>query len=79
MVAADDGLGKRSRNGKIDKIPYVLVVGDDDVAARTIGVNIRTDMQAEGAPDVERDVPLDGFVARFQAEVADAETAALQA
>ena len=36
-------------------------------------------MQVEGAPDVDRDVPLDGFVARFQAEVADAETAALQA
>jgi hypothetical protein len=54
-------------------------VGDDDVAARTVGVNVRTDMQAEGAPDVERDVPLDGFVERFQAEVADAQTAALQA
>ncbi|MFT5979001.1 MAG: threonyl-tRNA synthetase [Ilumatobacter sp.] len=79
MAVADDGLGKRIRNGKIDKIPYVLVVGDDDVAARTVGVNVRTDMQAEGAPDVERDVPLDGFVARFQAEVADAQTAALQA
>jgi len=77
--AADDGLGKRIRTGKIDKIPYVLVVGDDDVAARTVGVNIRTDMQAEGAPDVERDVGLDAFIARFEAEVADAETAALQA
>jgi threonyl-tRNA synthetase len=79
MVAADDGLGKRIRNGKVEKLPYVLVVGDDDIAARTVGVNVRADMQEEGAPDVERDVPLDDFVARFEAEVSDATNAALQA
>lgn len=79
MVAADDGLGKRIRNGKVEKLPYVLVVGDDDVAARTVGVNVRADMQSEGAPDVERDVPLDDFVSRFEGEVADATDAALQA
>ena len=32
--AADEPLGKRIRNAKMEKIPYVLVVGDDDVAAR---------------------------------------------
>ena len=79
MVAADDGLGKRIRNGKVEKLPYVLVVGDDDVASRTVGVNVRADMQSEGAPDVERDVPLDDFVSRFEGEVADATDAALQA
>lgn len=78
-VAADDGLGKRIRNGKVEKLPYVLVVGDDDVAERTVGVNVRTDMQIEGAPDVERDVALDDFVARFEGEVAAATDAALQA
>ena len=79
MVAADDGLGKRIRNGKVEKLPYVLVVGDDDVSERTVGVNVRTDMQIEGAPDVERDVALDDFVARFEGEVAAATDAALQA
>ena len=79
MVAADDGRGKRIRNGKVEKLPYVLVVGDDDVASRTVGVNVRADMQSEGAPDVERDVPLDDFVSRFEGEVADATDAALQA
>ena len=79
MVAADDGLGKRIRNGKVEKLPYVLVVGDDDVAERTVGVNVRADMQIEGAPDVERDVALDDFVSRFEGEVAAATDAALQA
>ncbi|MEY4223490.1 MAG: threonyl-tRNA synthetase [Actinomycetota bacterium] len=62
VVAADDQLGKRIRNGKIEKIPYVLVVGDSDVANGTVGVNAR------GA-DVERDVPLTAFVDRLASDV----------
>ena len=34
VVDANDQLGKRIRSAKLEKIPYVLVVGDDDVAAR---------------------------------------------
>jgi len=68
--AADDGLGKRIRNAKLEKIPYVLVVGDDDVAAGTVGVNPRG-----GA--VERGVPVQGFVEQFLREIAEAESAAL--
>ena len=41
MIAADDQLGKRIRSSKMEKIPYILVVGDDDVAAGTVGVNPR--------------------------------------
>jgi threonyl-tRNA synthetase len=69
---ADDGLGKRIRNAKMEKIPYVLVVGDDDVAARTVGVNPR-------GGDVVRDVPMTQFVADLRAEIADAELVALDA
>jgi len=67
---ADDGLGKRIRSAKLEKIPYVLVVGDDDVAAGTVGVNPR-------GGEVERGVALDAFIALFRAEVTDAESAAL--
>ncbi len=69
---ADDGLGKRIRNAKMEKIPYVLVVGDDDVAGDTVGVNPR-------GGEVERGVPLTGFVEQFLREIADAESAALGA
>ncbi len=69
---ADDGLGKRIRNAKLEKIPYVLVVGDDDVAAGTVGVNPR-------GGEVERGVPVQRFVEQFLAEIADAESAALGA
>ncbi len=69
---ADDGLGKRIRNAKLEKLPYVLVVGDDDVAAGTVGVNPR-------GGEVERGVDVDVFVERFLAEVGEAESAALGA
>jgi threonyl-tRNA synthetase len=64
VVEASDQLGKRIRAAKLEKIPYVLVVGDDDVAAGTLGVNPR-------GGDVERGVPLETFVERIGTEVAE--------
>jgi threonyl-tRNA synthetase len=64
MVEADEPLGGRIRRAKMDKVPHVLVVGDDDVAAGTVGDNPR-------GGEVDRDVPLDELVGRLQAEVAD--------
>jgi threonyl-tRNA synthetase len=61
---ADEPLGKRIRKAKLEKIPYVLVVGDDDVAAKTVGVNER------GSKDPDRGVALDAFVARVVEDVA---------
>ena len=48
----------------------MLVVGDDDVAAGTVGVNPR-------GGEVQRGVALDDFVAQFLDEVGEAEIAAL--
>ena len=56
--AADEPLGARVRKAKLEKVPYVLVVGDDDVAAGTVGVNSREKERPE------RGVPLDDFLGR---------------
>ncbi len=63
LVEATDQLGRRIRTAKMEKIPYVLVVGDDDVAAGTLGVNPR-------GGEVERGVAVDAFVQRVHDEVA---------
>ena len=63
QIEATDQLGKRIRTAKMEKIPYVLVVGDDDVTAATVGVNPR-------GGEVERGVTLDAFVQRVHDEVA---------
>jgi threonyl-tRNA synthetase len=60
---AEEPLGARIRKAKLEKVPYVLVVGDSDVAAGTVGVNAR------GSEDPERDVDVDAFAARLHAEV----------
>lgn len=38
---ANESLGKKIRNAKTEKIPYLLVVGDKEVEARTISVDSR--------------------------------------
>jgi threonyl-tRNA synthetase len=72
VVGAVDPLGKRIRAAKLEKLPYVLVVGDDDVAAGTVGVNPR-------GGEVERGVEVETFVARFADEVAVATSHAFTA
>ncbi|MDQ6784874.1 MAG: threonine--tRNA ligase [Actinomycetota bacterium] len=63
VVAADEPLGGRVRRGKIEKVPYVLVVGDDDVKAGTVGVNRR------GQDRPERGVATEAFATMLADEV----------
>ncbi|MET0422190.1 MAG: His/Gly/Thr/Pro-type tRNA ligase C-terminal domain-containing protein, partial [Acidimicrobiia bacterium] len=55
-----DTLGARVRDAKMQKVPYVLVVGDSDVDHDTVGLNVR------GSERPERDVAVDDFVARLR-------------
>jgi threonyl-tRNA synthetase len=61
---ADEKLGARIRKAKLLKIPYVLVVGDDDVAAGTVGVNRR------GSERPDRGVELTDFTSALELEIA---------
>ena len=72
MIGANDALGKRIRSSKIEKLPYILVVGDDDVAATTVGVNPR-------GGEVERGVGLTEFIERITDEVVASTDRALTA
>ncbi len=58
-----DTLGARVRRAKTEKVPYVLVVGDEDAETGTVGVNQR------GSDSPERGVTVDDFVDRLAAEV----------
>jgi threonyl-tRNA synthetase len=61
---ATEPLGSRIRKAKLEKIPYVVVVGDEDVAAGTLGINSR------GTNDPERGVTVGEFADRLVDEVA---------
>ncbi len=62
---ANEPLGARIRRAKMEKVPYILVVGDDDVASGTVGVNAR------GANDPERGVSVEDFCSRLRHEIDD--------
>ena len=62
-VDEDGGpLGGRIRHHRTMRVPYVLVVGDDDVAAGTVGLNPR-------GGEVVRGVPVDDAVTRLREQV----------
>lgn len=67
IAHAEEQLGKRIRTAKVEKIPYVLVVGDSDVENGTVGVNPR-------GGDVHRDVPISAFIDSLRTEVAEGES-----
>jgi len=58
-------LGARIRRAKIEKVPYILVVGDEDAEAGTVGVNKR------GSDRPDKGVHVDAFVEQLAAEVAE--------
>ena len=64
VEAASEPLGSRIRKAKKEKVPYILVVGDDDVSAGTLGINAR------GSNDPERGVTLAQFRKRLLDEIA---------
>ena len=65
LNAHNDTLGNRVRRAKTQKVPFVLVVGDEDAEAGTVGVNAR------GADTPERAIALEEFVGRLASQVAE--------
>jgi len=64
VEAATEPLGARIRKAKLEKIPYIVVVGDQDVAGTTLGINAR------GSNDPERGVTVEQFRRRLVDEIA---------
>ncbi len=63
LEPADEPLGARIRRAKVLKVPYILVVGDEDVHAGTVGVNRR------GSDRPERGVELSAFTEALELEI----------
>lgn len=61
---ANESLGKKIRNAKTEKIPYLLVVGDAEVEAKTISVESRDKGKLDSASIAD-------FVGRLTKEIHD--------
>jgi threonyl-tRNA synthetase len=58
-----ESVGKRIRDGQLQKVPYLLVVGDREQDAKAVSVRARGDEKG--------DVSLEEFVREITAEVAE--------
>jgi len=62
IKSADETLGKKIRESEMQKIPYLLIVGDKEISANAVSVRER------GKGDAGQ-MPLDNFVAKIKQEI----------
>ena len=64
---ADDRMQKKIRNAQKSKVPYMLIAGDDDVAAGAVSFRYRDGTQKNGVPvDAALDEIVDAVASRVQ-------------
>jgi threonyl-tRNA synthetase len=63
---ADDRMAKKIRNAQRSKVPYMLIAGDDDVAAGAVSFRYRDGSQKNGVPI---DAATDEIVAAIDARI----------
>ena len=61
---SSDRMNAKVRKAQLQKIPYMLIVGDREAEAGTVSVRLRTEEKAG-------DVPLEDFVRRAREAVED--------
>ncbi|MBP6912392.1 MAG: threonine--tRNA ligase [Candidatus Pacebacteria bacterium] len=64
QLVADDSLGKRIRNTKMQKIPYQIIIGDKEKDSNTLTIEGRHDEKIEGRT-------IEQFMERIQNEIKD--------
>jgi threonyl-tRNA synthetase len=65
--ASDDRMQKKIRNAQKEKVPYMLIVGDDDVAAGAVSFRYRDGSQKNGVPLADAVAEIrDAIAARVQ-------------
>ncbi|NPA91531.1 MAG: threonine--tRNA ligase [Chloroflexi bacterium] len=61
---SDDRMNAKIRKAQLEKIPYMLIVGDKEMEAGTVSLRTRTG-------EKQNNIPLDDFIARVQEVVAE--------
>jgi threonyl-tRNA synthetase len=61
--ASDDRMQKKIRNAQRQKVPYMLLAGEDDVAASAVSFRYRNGEQKNGVPVVDAIAEITGAVA----------------
>ena len=62
LDVSDNTMGAKIRHQQMQKVPYMLVVGDNEAGSKTVSVRRRSG-------DEDRDVPMDAFVTNITTEI----------
>ena len=72
---SNETLGKKVRDAKMQKIPYLLVVGDKEVESKEVTVESRneklgrSESEGVGNEHISGQMPLENFLSKIQAEI----------
>jgi threonyl-tRNA synthetase len=61
--SSDDRMQKKIRNAQRQKVPYMLLAGDDDVSAGAVSFRYRSGEQKNGVPVVDAITEITGAIA----------------
>jgi len=65
---SDEGMGKKIRAGKVNKVPYMLVIGDKEVESGELSLENRS---ATAEPGKKEMITLDNLKAKLQKEITE--------
>jgi threonyl-tRNA synthetase len=69
---SNESLGKRIRNAKIQKIPYIIVIGDKEKESKTITVEIRNSSSEINQNENKlENITLEKFLEKLQSEISN--------
>lgn len=69
LDSSSETLGKKIRNAKLSKVPYLIVVGPSEVESEVVGLGIREGHQETVGPGVDLHMPFSKFEEGIQREI----------
>lgn len=69
----DEGMGKKIRTGKVNKVPYMLVIGDKEIESGELALEIRGSASAkEGSGETKQEkITLENLKKKLQKEISE--------
>ena len=65
---SDEGMGKKIRAGKVNKVPYMLVIGDKEIESGELSLEYRSTTAEPGKKEM---ITLENLKAKLQKEISE--------
>lgn len=69
LAASNETLGKRIREAELQKIPYILIVGDKEFQNQTVNIRHRGEGLSAEAKAKTEEIKIDGLIEKIKKEI----------